>query len=155
LRLYNPPEFGGSTFLHVPELRFEYDLAAASRRELHLRSLELTLAELNLVKDPSGRWNLHVFEQSDPGQSGRTNAVPLVKLPANFTGIDTLTLTLGTVRQSIMNQPDKTEVLNVGITNRVLHNVKSANDLLPLVFGPVLEEMRPDKRFKKLPARPQ
>ena len=36
LRLYNPPDFGGTPFLNIPEIHVEYDRAALARHEIHV-----------------------------------------------------------------------------------------------------------------------
>ncbi|HOC01832.1 MAG TPA: hypothetical protein PKM43_24165, partial [Verrucomicrobiota bacterium] len=54
LRLYNPPEFGGSVFLHVAECHVEYDRLALLQRRVHLRLFRLNLAEASVVEDVAG-----------------------------------------------------------------------------------------------------
>src|SRR5688500_11541421 len=39
LKLTNPPEFGGSTFVFIPELFVELDAEALRNNKLHLRNL--------------------------------------------------------------------------------------------------------------------
>ena len=58
LRLYNPPEFGGSVFLHVAECHVEYDRLALLQRRVHLRLFRLNLAEASIVEDVAGQTNL-------------------------------------------------------------------------------------------------
>jgi uncharacterized protein involved in outer membrane biogenesis len=57
-KLYNPPEFGGTPFLDVPELHVEYDPVALAGGKIHIKLLRLTLAELNVVKNGTGHTNL-------------------------------------------------------------------------------------------------
>src|SRR5512139_341426 len=54
LKLYNPPAFGGSVLLDVPEIHLEYDPWKAAGGKLHFRLLRFNLKELNLVKNAAG-----------------------------------------------------------------------------------------------------
>jgi hypothetical protein len=51
LKIYNPPSFGGTLFLDIPEIHAEYDRAALARREFHLTLLRFNLGELDIVKN--------------------------------------------------------------------------------------------------------
>src|SRR5512144_2709104 len=51
LKLYNTPEFGGSTFLDLPELRIEYIPGDIREGKLHFKSVRLNLAEVHVVKN--------------------------------------------------------------------------------------------------------
>src|ERR1039458_1606224 len=57
-KLYNPPSFGGTLFLDIPEIHAEYDRAALARHEIHLTLLRFNLGELNIVKNEAGRTNI-------------------------------------------------------------------------------------------------
>src|ERR1051325_10370657 len=43
LKLYNTPEFGGGTFIDLPELRLEYIPADVATGKLHLKVVRLNL----------------------------------------------------------------------------------------------------------------
>lgn len=72
LRVYNPPEFGGSPFLDIPELHVEYDQNAATRGAARLKLLRLNVAELNVVRNAAGQTNLAglvLALSRDPGKA--------------------------------------------------------------------------------------
>src|SRR5881409_1564575 len=46
VKLGNSPEFGGSTFIDIPLLQIQYDLAALRSRRIHLNTVLFNLAEL-------------------------------------------------------------------------------------------------------------
>ena len=58
LKLYNPPDFGGTPFLDIPEIHVEYDRAALARHELHVTLLRFNLGELDIVKNQAGQTNI-------------------------------------------------------------------------------------------------
>src|SRR5205809_6461763 len=53
-KLRNSPGFGGSTFIDVPLLRVQYDLAALRSRRIHLNTVLLNLGELHIVQNKDG-----------------------------------------------------------------------------------------------------
>src|SRR5271170_3357712 len=55
LKLFNPPSFGGTLFLDIPEIHAEYDRAALAKSELHVTLLRFNLAELDIVKNQAGQ----------------------------------------------------------------------------------------------------
>jgi len=57
LRLFNPPDFGGTPFLNIPEIHVEYDPAALARHEIHLTFVRFNLGELDIVKNEAGQTN--------------------------------------------------------------------------------------------------
>lgn len=131
-RLDNPPELGGGPFLIIPDLQIEYDPAAARRQELHLTSALLHLAEINVVTAPNQK---SLLERLQERIEHTTNA----NLKVNFTGIDTLTLTVGRISERKLKS-GKVEEINVGITNRVLKNVRSEADLAPLLVEALVRQ---------------
>ena len=50
-RLYNPPDFGGTPFLDIPEIHVEYDRAAFAKHQIHLTLMRFNLGELDIVKN--------------------------------------------------------------------------------------------------------
>src|ERR1035438_6260925 len=57
-KLFNPPSFGGTLFLDIPEIHVEYDRAALAKRELHVTLLRFNLGELDIVKNDAGQTNI-------------------------------------------------------------------------------------------------
>src|ERR1017187_7109442 len=93
-KLYNPPSFGGTLFLDIPEIHVEYDRAALARHEIHLTLLRFNLGELDIVKNQAGQTNIFVPNLKSPGgkSGGSGNALANFKKQSgfDFTGIDQL-----------------------------------------------------------------
>jgi uncharacterized protein involved in outer membrane biogenesis len=123
LKLYNPPEFGGSTFVDLPELRVEYLPGDMRDGKLRFKTMRLNLAEVHVVKNKQGRTNLDFIEAATRRTSAntkRTNDTPGVE----FGGVDTLYLTLRRVRITDQADPLNDVLVDVGIENEVGRNLK-------------------------------
>ena len=55
LKLHNPPAFGGTPFLNIPEIHVEYDRDALRAGKIHLTLLRFNLGELDIVKNEAGQ----------------------------------------------------------------------------------------------------
>jgi uncharacterized protein involved in outer membrane biogenesis len=130
-KLYNNADFGGSVFVSLPEIHVEYDPAALGSRQLHLKLLRLNLAEFNLVRNEAGRTNITELQQRvrRSGRGAGENSLWKFKQQLDFTGIDTLNVSLGKIRFSDLKTPANSWALDLGLQNRVLKNVKSEADL--------------------------
>src|SRR5829696_2950954 len=74
LVLYNTAEFGGGTFLDVPDLHLEYH-PDTSKREMRLKLVRLNVRELNIVENMQGRTNItSIAGALEKMQSDRTNS---------------------------------------------------------------------------------
>ncbi|HUD48119.1 MAG TPA: hypothetical protein VMR33_14905 [Candidatus Baltobacteraceae bacterium] len=124
LQLYNTPAFGGSLCLDMPELHVEYDRAAMRSGTIHLHLVRLNLARINVVEDKQGRSNFEAIQKDGKQSAAHTNSVDEFK----FGGIDTLNLSLGKLHVSNLRSGQEEEV-DFGVTNQILHNVKSEADL--------------------------
>jgi hypothetical protein len=133
--LYNSAEFGGSPMLRIPELHLEYDRSAAALSQVHLKLLRLNLAELNIIENQQGQTNVFgvlgglgsvIF--NDP-RTSKTNS-----FPPGFKGIDTLNLTLGNINFINLKDPRRNRQLALGVTNEIIQNVRSPQDLNPLLL---------------------
>jgi uncharacterized protein involved in outer membrane biogenesis len=120
-KLYNTAAFGGSLCLDMPELHVEYDRSALRAGAIHLPLMRLNLAQIELVEDKKGRSN---FEAMDTQSPSHTNSLSGFE----FTGIDTLCLSLGRLHISNLRSKEE-DVVDFGITNQIFHNVKSDADL--------------------------
>jgi uncharacterized protein involved in outer membrane biogenesis len=131
-KLYNTAEFGGTLFIHIPELRVEYDRAALAQQQLHVKLMRFNLAELSVVKNEAGRTNIMELmgHPSAPGKksSGKKGS-PQGLGDIKFTGIDVLNLSLGKVRFIDLRTPDRSVDLNMNVRDQILKNVKSEKDL--------------------------
>jgi uncharacterized protein involved in outer membrane biogenesis len=127
-KLYNRAEFGGGLFLDMPELHLEYDPFAFRAGQLHFRLVRLNLAELTLIRDKKGRFNIEDLQKRGGAGNGPKKS-PGAEF--QFTGIDTLNLTLGKFRLSDLGAGREQEI-NFGIKNQISHNIKSEADLAGL-----------------------
>lgn len=126
-KVFNPAEFGGGVFVDMPELHIEYSRGALWRRELHLRLLRLNLTELNVIESKDGQTNLGVLEARQKQRvSGDHPGL-------EFTGIDTLNLTVGTLRHRSMNKPGKVREVKANLNNEILTNVRTGSDLTGVI----------------------
>ena len=64
LKIYNPPSFGGTPFLDIPEIHVEDDRTALARHEIHVTLLRFNLGELDIVKNEA--WTARTFFRSAP-----------------------------------------------------------------------------------------
>lgn len=130
-RLYNPPEFGGSVFLDLPEVHVEYDPEALRSRTLKLKLLRFNLGELNIVENQAGLKNVDAIHQratTGQKQPQKTND-PLGEVGFDFGGIETLNLTLSKLKYTSYRNPQTSFERNLGVQNQILTNVKSEKDL--------------------------
>jgi len=131
LVIYNTAEFGGSPMIVLPELRVQYDLAALKSHQLHCKLLLLNLSQINIVEDKNGRRNFDV-QPRPTMRSGPPNSSPAPRASSKglqFTGIDTLNLTLGKATYKRLQQPDKVEELDLNVNHQQFSNIKTAQDM--------------------------
>ncbi|MGD0744262.1 MAG: hypothetical protein ABSA45_03815 [Verrucomicrobiota bacterium] len=134
LKLYNPPDFGGTPFLNIPEIHVEYDRAALTRHEIHLTLLCFNLSEFDIVKNEAGQTNL--FSLGIPLTAKKSGGAASFKKQTgyDFKSIDVLNVSIGKVRFiDLKNQRNNREQI-IGIEDLPLRNVKSQTDLAGLAL---------------------
>jgi len=126
LKIYNPPDFGGSLFLSVPEIYVDYDWNAIRAGQLHLNLVRLNLAEMDIVQGQQGRLNIESIEQKSQAaaQAAREQSPALA-----FTGLDTLNVTLQKLRTWSLDSPGRVTETRFGITNEIFTNLKTEADM--------------------------
>lgn len=126
LRLFNTVQFGGTTFLHMPELRLEYDPASIRSGKLGFKLVQFNLAELNVVRNVAGQLNIDMkpLQKKISGGAGKDAGKNF-----EFGGIGTLNLTLGKVRYADLQTPANNRERDLGIRDEVFKNIKSEDDL--------------------------
>ena len=134
-KLFNPPSFGGTLFLDIPEIHVEYDRAALAKRELHVTLLRFNLGELDIVKNDAGQTNIFAIAM-----------LPSVKKPGGgeklfaqetgyaFTGIDVLNVSVGTAKYIDLKDQRNNREQKIGLENLVMKNVKTTTDLAGLAL---------------------
>lgn len=135
LKLYNTPQFGGGTFLDMPELRVEYVTPDVREQKLRLKTVRLNLAEVHIIKGKDGKTNLDHMDKEvkrrarEKKKSGEHDDV--------FGGIDTLYLTVGKIRITDELDPRNNGEFNLGLKEEVGRNLKTEEDVQGW-FGSVL-----------------
>jgi hypothetical protein len=134
-KLYNPPDFGGTPFLDIPEIHIEYDRAALARHELHLTLVRFNLGELDIVKNEAGRTNIFSLGVTLPSKkSGGANGAADFKKQTGFEfkSIDVLNVSVGTMKFIDLKDQRLNRTQKIGLENCVMNNVKSQTDLVGL-----------------------
>jgi len=126
-KIYNPPDFGGSLFLSMPEIYVDYDRDALRAGQLHLNLLRVNLAEINIVQGARDRVNIQSIAEKS---AAATEAVRKQSPSLTFTGLDTLNVTLQKLRLWRLDSPARVMEVSFGITNEVFTNLKTEEDLL-------------------------
>jgi uncharacterized protein involved in outer membrane biogenesis len=123
LKLYNTEQFGGGTFLQMPELRVEYAPEDLRSGTLHFKTVRLNLAEVHIIKNKNGKTNIDALDK-EVKKRARRHKDKSGKLDVDFT-IDTLYLTIGKIRITDEGDPRNNEVIDVGLKEEVGKNLKS------------------------------
>jgi hypothetical protein len=155
-KLYNPPDFGGTLFLDIPEIHVEYDRAALARHEIHLTLLRFNLGELDIVKNEAGRTNIFSLGAAWPlKKSGAGNGAADFKKQTGFEfkSIDVLNVSVGTAKFIDLKDQRFNRTQKIGLENCPMKNVKSRADLAGLAalvalrggdfFGSLVDLPRP------------
>lgn len=151
--VYNTPRFGGSALISIPELYLELDSEQTALGKLGFKEIRLNLAEVNVVKDKDGVLNVEELRSSfaTNNPSLVTNS-PSLDLPTSiggkiwvFGGIQKLTLTLGRINLVDLQQPRNNQVVDVGITNEIVQDIRNEEDfkswLASLLLRILLQEL--------------
>jgi hypothetical protein len=131
--LYNTAEFGGGTFIDVPDLYLEM-LPNAKKGEMRFKLVRMNVRELNIIENLQGRTNItSVTGALDTLQRSRTNSNEAI-----FKGIDTLNLTVGKIRYINMRAPKRNQEFNLALQNEVVLNVRTWEDMAAILFKVLL-----------------
>jgi uncharacterized protein involved in outer membrane biogenesis len=137
LKIHNPPAFGGTPFLNIPEIHVEYDRDALLKNRIHLTLLRFNLGELDIVRNEAGQTNLFALGIALPkkGATGGDRQLKEFKQRTglDFQGIDVLNVSVGTARFIDLKDPSNNREQKIGIDNLVVKNVKTPADLAGLV----------------------
>ena len=125
VKVYNPPGFGGSLFLSLPEIYVDYDLAAIRARKLHLNLVRLNLGEMDIVRDKQGRLNLQGLAEKS---RAATEEARKQSSAITFAGLDTLNVTFQKLRRWNLDAPGRVEERTFGITNEIFTNLNTGED---------------------------
>jgi uncharacterized protein involved in outer membrane biogenesis len=134
LKLYNPPSFGGTPFLDIPEIHVEYDPVALAKSDLHITLLRFDLAEVDIVKNQSGQTNLFAIAAAAPlkKSGGHTKKSFTKETGLEFTGIDVLNVSVGKAKFIDLKDQRLNRTMSINLQNVIIKNVKSPADLAGL-----------------------
>ncbi|HEV2693766.1 MAG TPA: hypothetical protein VG347_12815, partial [Verrucomicrobiae bacterium] len=137
--------------LEIPEIHAAIDPLAAQKNELHLTELVFNLGELDIVKNAAGQTNIFALGLNLPDKDKLANDrdVSAIKKQTgfDFTGIDKLSVSVGTAKYIDLGDAKNNHEQNIGLDNIVIPNVKSPADLTGLI---VLIALRSDNFFTTL-----
>jgi uncharacterized protein involved in outer membrane biogenesis len=151
-KIHNPPAFGGTPFLNIPEIHVEYDRDALAKNKIHLTLMRFNLGELVIVRNEAGQTNLFALGVTLPkkGAKGAGNAGLKEfkqRTGLDFQGIDALNVSVGTARFMDLKEPGNNREQKIAIDNFVMKNVKTPADLAGLA---VLVALRSDDFFTRV-----
>jgi len=128
LRLSNPPGFGGAPLLDVPELYFTIDPSQLARRKLRFTTLRLHVRELNLIRSPTGQWNLAALVQ--PAQAPAPATAPKAQ-PARFAfaGVAQFYLTVDRITYTDLRHPAHSRAIQAGLRDEHGAHLATAAEL--------------------------
>jgi uncharacterized protein involved in outer membrane biogenesis len=147
LKIYNPPAFGGTPFLDIPEVHIEYDRFALAKKELHLTLVRLDLQELDVVRNRNG--DVNVFAVGAAPRLNAGVALPSLKKQTgyDFKGIDALNVSFNKAKFIDLQNRRNDREQTIGLQNCVVPDVKSARDLAGLA---VIIDLRSNHFFDPL-----
>ncbi len=164
-KIFNPPEFGGTPFLNIPEIHVEYDRDALLKNKIHLTLVRFNLGELDIVKNEAGQTNIFSLGLALPQKGAADgNSVQLKEFKQrtglDFQGIDALNASVGIARFIDLKDPRNNREQKIGIDNLVMKNVKTQKDLVGLaaivalrgsdVFGALVDQKDSISEIKKI-----
>ena len=139
LKIHNPPAFGGTPFLTIPEIHVEYDRDALLKNKIHLTLMRFNLGELDIVKNEAGQTNLFALGVALPakgatGGGGKELKELKQRTGLEFQGIDVLNVSIGTFKFIDLKDQRNNRTQVIGIENVPIRNVKSVANLAGLAL---------------------
>ena len=136
-KIHNPPAFGGTPFLNIPEIHIEYDRDALKKDQIHITLMRFNLGELDIVKNEAGQTNLFSLGVALPAKGTKTSGAQSLaefkqKTGLNFEGIDVLNVSVGSAKYIDLGNPGNDREQKIGIDNLVMKNVRTPADLAGL-----------------------
>lgn len=125
--LANTEEFGGGTFLDIPELTVTIDRHALSERKLHLKLARVNIAEINVAVSKEGKTNYVELQQRlEQQRAGQEKTAK--KDPPEFAGLDRFEFNFGTLRYTDLRDPDACRAARIGLKDLVIENMKTKEE---------------------------
>ncbi|MDD5218194.1 MAG: hypothetical protein PHN49_01125 [Candidatus Omnitrophica bacterium] len=146
IRFENPPDFPDPFLASVPKLFIQLDLHLLGEKRLRFRSVEITLDELQVIRDVDGKMNLlslNVFQTprtetksfpSSLGERAQTGA-PKVE-------IDRLVLNMGKVKYiDLAGAQPKQIAMNMDIHDAVYRNIAGSEDVVKIIVWEIMKRL--------------
>lgn len=139
-KLYNPKGFPNEILLDIPTIKINYDLGALLQKKLHMKTVEVDLKEMGVIKNKEGKLNvdsLKVVEQQKEAQPKEKKTQEMMPMQ-----IDELVLSIGKVvsRDYTVGPQGSVQVFDVGIKRKTYKNITTAQQLISLIL---IESMKP------------
>ncbi|MEJ0088615.1 MAG: hypothetical protein WDM80_02530 [Limisphaerales bacterium] len=131
-KLYNPPSFGGTLFLSIPEIHVEYDRVALAKQELHVTLMRFNLGELDIVKNDAGQTNIFSIAAAPSVKKTGGKKSFSKETGYEFTGIDVLNVSIGTAKFIDLKDQKNNREQKIGLENIIIKDVKQGTDLAGL-----------------------
>ena len=120
-RLHEHATNGGRLVLDLPELHVEVEPEAGGRRELRFREIRVNIAEVHLSTNQIGGDLSRLVKQLESdGSSNATRGL-------TFTGIDRLSLTIGSVKVPDPSIPGGMRSIPMNVRGQTFTNVTTTN----------------------------
>jgi hypothetical protein len=141
-KLLNLGEFGGSPLLDIPEIYLLLDAQHTTTDKLHFKEVRLNLAQLHVIKDKSGRYNIDQLAKL-PKQP-KAPKTKRDQSSVQFGGIDRLYVTLGSIKYTDLRDPTQNEEMNLNIKDELFRDVRTEEELqarlLTIILGAVIQD---------------
>jgi hypothetical protein len=127
LTLYNPPEFGGGTFLEMPELRVEWLPGELKAGKVHFKTLRLNLSEVHIVRNKAGKTNIEAVHKSVSNKKSGKGGFDVPGV--DFAGVDTIYLKVGRIKYTDESNSKNNVEFNLGSREDVGRNLKTEKEI--------------------------
>lgn len=128
LTVYNTADFGGTEFLVVPELHVEFDPQALANEKFRIKLLRADVAELDIVKNLSGKTNIFSMFSKMPKDKTGSHGIHIGRKKFEFESIDVFNLSLSRVRFIDLNNHAHDRETLVKLDNQVFPNIRTRDD---------------------------
>ena len=128
VKVYNPPEFGGTPFLNIAELHLEFSAGELTHRNVRVTLARLNLSELDVVRNEAGQTNVLAIVDRVKIRTKKFGGWKKVFGDFQFTGIEVLNLTVGKVRYVDLKDARNSSELTPRVQNRVFRDLYNSVD---------------------------
>ncbi len=137
LKIYNPSNFDGTSFVEIPEIHVEYDKEALRNGQIHVTLARFNLGELDIVKNEQGQTNILSLGVTMPTKEElkKSHGLEMLKkkYKLEFIGVDVLNVSVGKFKYIDLKDPKNNREQALDIQNQVIKNIKQPADLAGLV----------------------